>query len=469
MKYFFLILILIFLIFFLQFSFCQEYANKETNQNENENQNENQNQNQNQNEQTKPQPIIALTGEDLEKFIQSYEVASIIFFSPYQKDIEKFQETIFRAAYLLQNISKVKFGVINCYEFDYYCDDYTESFPTIKTYKNGKFYQDFEQQINISELVFYFTKVDFPLIYRIESFQEMVEFQQNLTFSGIFLFDNEPDEEKPSLYIFSQKEISSMKDSGFPFGIFVFDQDENDEFFRSLKKLAKSFQSKMKFFYLQNDHLEFNYFTEFFQISKLPSFTIFSSNLLEFYRMDSEFSINSLTSFINDFFQGNLETTTKSEPILESNEEPIKKVVYSNWNEMINLNEKDIILFVYTSLNNFSESKEFDHIYQILQEFAQKIQENENLIVAKIDGLRNTILDSKINHQIPAIWLLKKNDKSNPILYQKIDLTVKSLTEFYLENVEGKSNQKKKKINRNKNQKRLKKKPKKNDQEKDEL
>ena len=65
------------------------------------------------------------------------------------------------------------------------------------------------------------------------------------------------------------------------------------------------------------------------------------------YKMESEYSVENVEKFVRDLVQGALEPYLKSEPIPESNNEPVKVVVAKNFDEIVNDPTKDVLIEFY--------------------------------------------------------------------------------------------------------------------------
>jgi protein disulfide isomerase family A protein 3 len=67
----------------------------------------------------------------------------------------------------------------------------------------------------------------------------------------------------------------------------------------------------------------------------------------EKFKMEGEYSVDSLEKFARDLASGSLEAYMKSEPVPESNDEPVKVVVGKNFDAIVNDESKDVLIEFY--------------------------------------------------------------------------------------------------------------------------
>ncbi|OEH75091.1 protein disulfide isomerase [Cyclospora cayetanensis] len=135
-----------------------------------------------------------------------------------------------------------------------------------------------------------------------------------------------------------------------------------------------------------------------------------------------------VAQFLKDVTDGKVERSLKSDPIPETNDEAVKVVVGKTFEQMVLSEEKDVFLEVYAPWCGYCKS--FEPIYK---EFAEKIQDNENVVVAKMDGITNEApLDAFDWKSFPTIYFVKAGEKT-PMKYEG-SRTVDGLMEFLEKN-----------------------------------
>lgn len=134
-----------------------------------------------------------------------------------------------------------------------------------------------------------------------------------------------------------------------------------------------------------------------------------------------------VAQFMKDVTDGKIEKSLKSDPIPETNDEPVKVVVGNTFEQMVFL-DKDVFLEVYAPWCGYCKS--FEPIYK---EFAEKVKSNENVVVAKMDGTSNEApSDSFEWSSFPTIFFIKAGER-NPTKYEG-SRTVDGLMEFLEKN-----------------------------------
>lgn len=134
-----------------------------------------------------------------------------------------------------------------------------------------------------------------------------------------------------------------------------------------------------------------------------------------------------VAQFLRDVTDGKIERSLKSDPVPETNDEVVKVVVGKTFESMV-ISDKDVFLEVYAPWCGYCKS--FEPIYK---EFAEKIKDNENVVVAKMDGTSNeSPLDAFDWNSFPSIFFVKAGEKT-PMKYDG-SRTVDGLMEFLEKN-----------------------------------
>lgn len=135
-----------------------------------------------------------------------------------------------------------------------------------------------------------------------------------------------------------------------------------------------------------------------------------------------------VAQFLRDVTDGKIERSLKSDPIPETNDEPVKVVVGKTFEQMVLTNDKDVFIEVYAPWCGYCKS--FEPIYK---EFAEKVKDSEHVVVAKMDGTTNeTPLESFEWNSFPTVFFVKAGEKT-PVKYEG-SRTVDGLMEFLEKN-----------------------------------
>lgn len=131
------------------------------------------------------------------------------------------------------------------------------------------------------------------------------------------------------------------------------------------------------------------------------------------YAMSAEFSIENLESFANDLLDDKLKPYLKSEPIPESNDEPVKVVVGETFNKIVNDESKDVLIEFYAPWCGHCKS-----LAPKYDELAQKLKDEQDIVIAKMDATANDVPKPYDVSGFPTIYFAPKGSKQNPKRYE---------------------------------------------------
>lgn len=131
--------------------------------------------------------------------------------------------------------------------------------------------------------------------------------------------------------------------------------------------------------------------------------------------MQEEFSRDgkALERFLQDYFDGNLKRYLKSEPIPESNDGPVKVVVAENFDEIVNNEDKDVLIEFYAPWCGHCKNLEPKY-----KELGEKLSKDPNIIIAKMDATANDVPSPYEVRGFPTIYFSPANKKLNPKKYE---------------------------------------------------
>ena len=147
---------------------------------------------------------------------------------------------------------------------------------------------------------------------------------------------------------------------------------------------------------------------------------------------NEDFDSEVLNAFVEDVLNGRAEPVIKSQPV-PHNEGPVVSVVGETFDSLVMKSEKDVLIEFYAQWCRHCQQLE-----PIYRQLAQKLlSSHKELVVAKIDASLNDFPDLFEVKGFPTIYLLRKTEKSDPIVYSG-DNSLESLFEFVSKMVSNK-------------------------------
>ncbi|RUS82046.1 hypothetical protein EGW08_010202 [Elysia chlorotica] len=131
------------------------------------------------------------------------------------------------------------------------------------------------------------------------------------------------------------------------------------------------------------------------------------------FQMKEDFSMDTFEQFVRDFLAGNVEEYVKSEPVPESNDEPVKVVVGKNFDEIVNNEEKDVLIEFYAPWCGHCKS-----LAPKYDELAKKLEDEDSVVIAKMDATANDVPSPYEVRGFPTIYYSPKGSKDSPKKYE---------------------------------------------------
>ncbi|ESN91789.1 hypothetical protein HELRODRAFT_70378 [Helobdella robusta] len=131
------------------------------------------------------------------------------------------------------------------------------------------------------------------------------------------------------------------------------------------------------------------------------------------FSMTEDFSVDALEKFANDFLEGNLKPYLKSEAVPTSNDGPVKVVVAEEFDKIVNDETKDVLIEFYAPWCGHCKS-----LAPKYEELAQKLAEEEDIVIAKMDATANDVPAPYDVKGFPTIYFAPKNSKKFPKRYE---------------------------------------------------
>ncbi|XP_005989802.1 protein disulfide-isomerase A3 [Latimeria chalumnae] len=135
----------------------------------------------------------------------------------------------------------------------------------------------------------------------------------------------------------------------------------------------------------------------------------------EKYVMQEEFSRNgeALDRFLQDYFDGKLKRYLKSEPVPENNDGPVKVVVAENFEDIVNDEDKDVLIEFYAPWCGHCRSLEPKY-----KDLGEKLQGDPNIVIAKMDATANDVPSPYEVRGFPTIYFSPAGKKQSPKKYE---------------------------------------------------
>ncbi|MCJ1313967.1 protein disulfide-isomerase precursor [Agyrium rufum] len=168
------------------------------------------------------------------------------------------------------------------------------------------------------------------------------------------------------------------------------------------------------------------------ELGKFPAFAIQHTEKNSKYPFDQSKSLTEadIGAFCQDFLDGNVSPSVKSEPIPETNDGPVKIIVAHNYKDIVIDNEKDVLVEFYAPWCGHCKAlapkyEELGAMYQSNADFDSKVT------IAKVDATANDVPDEV--QGFPTIKLFPAGSKDTPVEYSG-DRSIDDLANFVKEN-----------------------------------
>uniref|UniRef100_A0A8C6YDJ1 Protein disulfide-isomerase A3 n=1 Tax=Naja naja TaxID=35670 RepID=A0A8C6YDJ1_NAJNA len=135
----------------------------------------------------------------------------------------------------------------------------------------------------------------------------------------------------------------------------------------------------------------------------------------EKFAMQEEFSRDgkALERFLQDYFDGKLKRYLKSEPIPENNDGPVKVVVAENFDEIVNAENKDVLVEFYAPWCGHCKNLEPKY-----KELGEKLNKDPHIVIAKMDATANDVPLPYEVKGFPTIYFSPAGSKQSPKKYE---------------------------------------------------
>lgn len=221
--------------------------------------------------------------------------------------------------------------------------------------------------------------------------------------------------------------------SGIPLAyLFVADDESKTKLSAEIRPVAEKFKGKINFATIDATAFGAHAGNLNLEVGKWPAFAIQEThkNVKFPYDQDAEITEKAISKFVEDYSEGKIEPSIKSEPIPEKQEGPVHVVVANNYKDLVINSDQDVLVEFYAPWcghckNLAPKYEELAKLYFDNPEYASKV------IVAKVDATANDVPDEI--QGFPTIKLFVAGKKDSPIDYQG-SRTVEDLANFIRDN-----------------------------------
>jgi protein disulfide-isomerase A1 len=221
--------------------------------------------------------------------------------------------------------------------------------------------------------------------------------------------------------------------TGIPLAyIFAETPEERDEIAITLKPIAEKYRGAISFATIDAKAFGAHAGNLNLKADIFPAFAIQDTVNNKKFPLDQDTKIthDSISIFVQNYVDGKVEPSIKSEPIPVTQEGPVYTVVAKNYDEIVLNNDKDVLIEFYAPWCGHCKSlapkyEELAAMYFNDKDFSQKVT------IAKVDATANDVPDEI--QGFPTIKMYPAGDKSNPITYSG-SRTIEDLINFVAEN-----------------------------------
>jgi protein disulfide-isomerase A1 len=225
---------------------------------------------------------------------------------------------------------------------------------------------------------------------------------------------------------------SGYMGAGIPLAyIFAETQEERDEFAKELKPLALKHKGKINFATIDAKSFGQHAGNLNLKVGTWPAFAIQRTDKNEKfpYDQDNKITEKEIGTFVQDFLDGKVDPSIKSEPIPESQDGPVSVVVAKNYKDLVIDNDKDVLLEYYAPW--CGHCKALAPKYEELGQLYASDEFSKLVTIAKVDATANDVPDEI--QGFPTIKLFPAGKKDSPVDYSG-SRTVEDLVQFIKEN-----------------------------------
>jgi protein disulfide-isomerase A1 len=131
----------------------------------------------------------------------------------------------------------------------------------------------------------------------------------------------------------------------------------------------------------------------------------------EKYRFNAEVSAEALGEFVGKVNSGELKPFLKSAPVPETNDEPVKVVVGTTFDDYVTNSDKEVLVEFYAPWCGHCK-----HLAPHYDEAAKRLANNPNVLLVKVDSTENEVAGADIQG-FPTLKFYRKDKTLEPLEY----------------------------------------------------
>jgi protein disulfide-isomerase A1 len=221
--------------------------------------------------------------------------------------------------------------------------------------------------------------------------------------------------------------------AGIPLAyIFAETEEERAELAQALKPIAEKHRGAVNFATIDAKAFGAHAGNLNLKTDAFPAFAIQETvkNQKFPYSQDLKISHESIDKFVQDFVDGKIEPSIKSEPVPETQEGPVYTIVAKNYEAIVMDDTKDVLVEFYAPWCGHCKAlaPKYEDLAGLYFRDADK---SSKVIIAKVDATANDVPDEI--QGFPTIKLFPAGGKSAPITYSG-DRSIEDLAKFVAEN-----------------------------------
>ncbi|KAI7850927.1 protein disulfide isomerase [Circinella umbellata] len=256
-----------------------------------------------------------------------------------------------------------------------------------------------------------------------ESLEDGVKIQEFIKTNSVPLLDE-----------ISASNFAAYADAGLPLAYIFADSKEMAEpLIEAVKPIAQKYKGKINFVHI--DATKYGPHAGNVGLKEeWPAFAIQHIDTGAKYPFDqsAEITTKNIEKFVDDYVNGKIEPTLKSEDIPEDNSGPVKVVVAKQFNELVLDKKKDAFLEVYAPW--CGHCKRLAPIWEELGDAVQKQGFSDKVVIAKMDGTENDV-PAEAGFTVSGFPTLKFfKAETNELLDYNGGRTLEDMVEFINEN-----------------------------------
>eukprot|EP01054_Gregarina_sp_Poly1_P005041 Gregarina_sp_Poly_1__5040@NODE_266_length_10382_cov_507_901212_g232_i0_p3_GENE_NODE_266_length_10382_cov_507_901212_g232_i0NODE_266_length_10382_cov_507_901212_g232_i0_p3_ORF_typecomplete_len471_score84_06Thioredoxin/PF00085_20/6_5e32Thioredoxin/PF00085_20/1e03Thioredoxin/PF00085_20/0_0009Thioredoxin/PF00085_20/1e24Thioredoxin_6/PF13848_6/7Thioredoxin_6/PF13848_6/3_6e08Thioredoxin_6/PF13848_6/5_3e19Thioredoxin_6/PF13848_6/2_2e02Thioredoxin_6/PF13848_6/0_56Calsequestrin/PF01216_17/1_7e15Calseques len=188
-----------------------------------------------------------------------------------------------------------------------------------------------------------------------------------------------------------------------------------------IRKVSKNYRTDFNFVWLDIDTLR-GHAENALGMKEFPGLTVVWEEGK--YKFEGPWTEKAITKFIEAVKAGKVKKFLKSEPVPETNDEPVKVVVGQQFSEMVMQKNKDVFLKIYAPWCGHCKK-----LAPVWEELALRTKNSPHFMVAKFDGTANEPDVTGFDfHGFPTLYFIKAGSKT-PQAYDG-ERTVEGFIEF---------------------------------------